>query len=150
MVATSGTLSPDDTVIHIGRPIANTKLYLLDRHGKPVPVGAPGELYIGGAQVARGYLNRPELTQARFLGDPFSDEPGARMYRTGDLGRWRADGSIATAQAKAEQTLGESGRVLLRPSGTEPLLRVMVEGRDGELVERLAREIAGVVEEAIA
>jgi len=94
VVATSGTITSDDSVIHIGRPIANTTLYLLDRHGKPVPIGAPGELYIGGAQVARGYLNRPELTQARFLDDPFSDEPNARMYRTGDLGRWRADGTI--------------------------------------------------------
>ncbi|KRB78918.1 non-ribosomal peptide synthetase [Noviherbaspirillum sp. Root189] len=79
----------------IGRPIANTRIYLLDAHGQPVPQGVSGEIHIGGVQIARGYLNRDELTADRFLPDPFSDEPGARMYRTGDLGRYLPDGSIA-------------------------------------------------------
>jgi amino acid adenylation domain-containing protein len=78
----------------IGRPIANMRVYILDAHQEPVPVGATGELYIGGVGVARGYLNRPELTAERFLQDPFADEADARMYKTGDLGRWLPDGTI--------------------------------------------------------
>jgi amino acid adenylation domain-containing protein len=78
----------------IGRPMANTRVYILDGQDRPVAVGVTGELHIGGVGVARGYLNRPELTAARFPADPFSPTPHARMYRTGDLGRWLPDGTI--------------------------------------------------------
>jgi amino acid adenylation domain-containing protein len=79
---------------HIGRPIANTRIYLLDAHRQLVPIGVAGEIHIGGVQVARGYLNRPALTAERFLPDSFSGLPGARMYKSGDLGRYRPDGQI--------------------------------------------------------
>lgn len=80
--------------VPIGRPIANTQIYILDGRGQPVPIGVAGEIHIGGGGVARGYLNRPELTAQRFIEDPYSAAPQARMYRTGDMGRWREGGTI--------------------------------------------------------
>ena len=88
------TLAQVNGVVPLGRPIANTELYVLDNNQQPVPVGMAGELYIGGAGVTRGYLNRPELTQSRFIPHPFSRDTNARLYRTGDLVRYRRDGIL--------------------------------------------------------
>ncbi|UNY98308.1 amino acid adenylation domain-containing protein [Zhouia spongiae] len=80
--------------IPIGRPVANTQLYILDQYLKPIPVGIPGELCIAGIQVARGYLNQPDLTRKKFIKDPFSKDPNSRLYKTGDLARYLPDGNI--------------------------------------------------------
>jgi amino acid adenylation domain-containing protein len=80
--------------VPIGRPPLNVRIYILDAHGQPAPVGVPGEIHIGGAGVGRGYLNLAELSATRFVPDPFGTEPGARMYRSGDIGRWNEAGEI--------------------------------------------------------
>lgn len=79
----------------IGRAIANTQIYLLDEHLQPVPPGTPGEMHVGGAGLARGYHNRSDLTQEKFVPNPFNDEPGSRLYKTGDLARLLPDGQFA-------------------------------------------------------
>jgi acyl carrier protein len=92
--STTHAVTEAEGSIPIGRPIANTEIYIVDRQFQPVPAGIPGELLIGGAGVVRGYLNRPELTAERFIAHPFSNRPGARLYRTGDLARFLPDGKI--------------------------------------------------------
>jgi amino acid adenylation domain-containing protein len=98
VVAAFGRVFPTERVAippSIGRPIANTQIYLLDEHLRQVPIGTPGELCIGGAGLAKGYLNQPELTAEKFIPHPWSSEPGARLYKTGDLARYLPDGQIA-------------------------------------------------------
>ena len=102
--------------IPIGRPVANTQIYLLDPAGHLVPDGSPGEIWIGGHGVARGYRARPDLTAQRFAADPFSERPRACMYRTGDIGRWLRDGSLdfmgrVDAQVKIRGFRVEPGEV---------------------------------------
>jgi non-ribosomal peptide synthetase component F len=94
--------------VPIGKPIANTQIYLLDGHGQPVPVGIAGELYVGGAGLARGYWHRPELTAEKFIANPFSDDANARLFRTGDRARYLPDGNV--------EYLGRSDRRRLGPA----------------------------------
>ncbi|KXU82829.1 hypothetical protein CR51_42505 [Caballeronia megalochromosomata] len=126
----------DGNTVPIGRPLANTLIYLLDAHGQLMPPGAVGELHIGGAGVARGYLNRPELTAERFLHDPFSKTPGARMYRTGDLARWLPDGNIEflgrnDLQVKIRGYRIELGEIEARLAAHEGIREAVVLARDG-------------------
>ncbi len=114
----------------IGRPISNIRIHILDAKRKLVPIGAVGEIYIGGTGVARGYLNRPELTAERFLPDPFSQQPGARLYKTGDLGRYLPDGNIEFLGRNDDQVKIRGFRIELKEIElaltTHPLVREAV------------------------
>jgi acyl-coenzyme A synthetase/AMP-(fatty) acid ligase len=123
--------------IPIGRPIANTQIYILDECMAPVGVGVAGEIHIGGIQVARGYLNQPELTAERFICDPFTADADARLYRTGDLGRWRPDGAIEYLgrndhQVKIRGVRIELGEIEARLADVAGVAEVIVLAREDE------------------
>jgi len=134
----------DCSRIPIGRPIANTRIYILDDRLEPLPSGQMGEIYIAGVAVGRGYWNRPELTAERFLTDPFNTDTQERMYRTGDLGRWRPDGAIEFLGRNDQQVkirgfrieLGEIEAQLARHSGVQEAVVLAREDAHGE--KRLA------------
>ncbi|RMO00961.1 hypothetical protein ALQ51_03169 [Pseudomonas cannabina] len=139
VVATSGPLLPNGS-LDIGKPIANTRVYLLDEQQQLAPLGVAGELYIGGEGVARGYLNQPQLSAERFLRDPFSGQPQARMYRTGDLARWNADGTLDYLGRNDDQVkirgmrieLGEIEAQLAQLPGIEESLVLAREDEPGQ------------------
>jgi natural product biosynthesis luciferase-like monooxygenase protein/amino acid adenylation domain-containing protein/non-ribosomal peptide synthase protein (TIGR01720 family) len=121
----------------LGGPIANTDVYVLDSRLQPVPLGVPGELFIGGVGVARGYLHRPELTAERFLPHPFRQGPGARLYRTGDVVRWRPDGRLEFLGRTDDQVKIRGYRV--EPGEAEALLAGHPELREAVVVARTER-----------
>ncbi len=155
-LGTQGDLWP--ALPSIGQPIANARIYILDKHQMFVPVGVAGELFVGGVGVARGYFNRPDLTDQRFLKDCFTKEDGARMYRTGDLGRWRPDGTIefigrndsqvkirgyrvelGEIEAMLQQQSGVRGSAVVAKTsanGSKRLVAYVVGGRDHEELRR--------------
>jgi len=162
VVATSGALSRAEgtgELPSLGRPIANTEVYLLNSHGQPQPVGVPGEIYLGGSGLARGYLEDSELTSEKFVPHPFSREPGKRLYRTGDLARYGTDGSIhflgridhqvklrgyrielGEIEAALREHSGIMDTVVIvreSPQGNRDLVAYVASQSDGELVAQL-------------
>jgi amino acid adenylation domain-containing protein len=135
--------------VPIGKPVSNTQIYILNSAGSPVPVGVPGELYIGGVQVARGYLNLPELTSKKFVPDRFGKTAGGRLYRTGDVGRWLSDGNIEFMGRADDQVkirgyrveLGEVESVLQQAPGVTQCVVVSSEEVSGNL--RLVGYVVG-------
>ncbi|HEX6292500.1 MAG TPA: amino acid adenylation domain-containing protein [Herpetosiphonaceae bacterium] len=136
--------SGDGDLLPIGRPIANTQIYLLDVQLQPVPIGVPGELHIGGVGLARGYHQRPGLTAERFIPDPFSTRPGSRLYRTGDRARYLPDGRIAFLGRIDHQIKIRGFRVEL--GEIESVLRQHEAVRDALVLMRDERLVAYVVQ----
>jgi len=142
--------SAGPNIVPIGRPLPNATVYILDELLRPVPIGAPGELHIGGPGVARGYVNRPELTAAKFVRDPFSGLKDARLYKTGDLVRHRPDGNIEFLGRLDNQIkirgfrveLEEIEQALRSQSGVNDCVVVLRDDGDGD-----KRLIAYVVED---
>ncbi|TCP54485.1 amino acid adenylation domain-containing protein [Tumebacillus sp. BK434] len=139
-VCTTHALLSTGSAVHIGRPNPNVEVYILDSHGQPVPLGVPGELYIGGAMLARGYLNRPELTAEKFVPHLFPSDGGAKLYRSGDLVRWRPDGTIEYLGRLDHQVkvrgfrieLDEIEAQLIRQDGVESSVVIAREDQPGQ------------------
>ncbi|MDY4316043.1 amino acid adenylation domain-containing protein, partial [Pectobacterium actinidiae] len=138
--ATACLIDASQPAPSIGRPLTNTKVYILDAQGQPVPIGVSGEIYIGGAGVGRGYLNLPELSAERFIANPFVDKQDAKLYKTGDLGRWHYDGSIAYLGRNDFQVklrgfrleLGEIESILMQHPGIQEAVVIVREDTPGD------------------